>query len=97
MGRLIVLDPTAAPADEDLGPGPDAQELRGKVLGIRTDRVWRSFEWVIDEWSPRLAELGADVRLWVVGNRIGEEGERTRRELEGFARDVDVAIVGLGN
>ena len=39
----------------------------------------------------------AAVRVWTARNRIGEAGEQTFRELEGFATDVDVAIVGLGN
>jgi hypothetical protein len=97
MTRIHVLDPTAPPPADDLGPGPDAGDLPGQVVGIRLDRAWKSFEWVSDEWARRLREAGAAVRLWVAGNRIGEEGETTRRELEEFAAAVDVAIVGLGN
>jgi hypothetical protein len=37
------------------------------------------------------------VRVWVAGNRIGEQGEQTFRELDQFASDVDIAVVGLGN
>ena len=37
------------------------------------------------------------MRRWVSGNRVGEEGERTRQELEAFATDVDIAVIGLGN
>ncbi|MGH7856689.1 MAG: hypothetical protein ACREQY_05105, partial [Candidatus Binatia bacterium] len=82
MTRVRILDPTAPPPGDDLGPGPDAGNLRGKVVGIRLDRAWKSFEWVSDEWSRAFAEAGARVRLWVAGNRIGEEGECTRCELE---------------
>lgn len=97
MGRITVLDPTAAPPDVDADPGPDAGLVRGRVVGIRFDSAWRSFEWVIDEWERELRAAGADVRRWRAGNRIGEEGERTFAELDAFATDVDIAIIGLGN
>ena len=97
MGRILVLDPTAAPPEVDADPGPDAGSLAGRTVGIRFDRAWKSFEWVIEEWTPRLRGAGAEVRTWCAGNRIGEEGERTRAELESFATDVDIAVVGLGN
>ncbi len=97
MGRIRVLDPTAPPPLVSPDPGPDAGELAGKVVGIRFDQVWRSFLHVTDEWAPRLEALGARVRWWDAGGRIGEEGERTRRELEEFGEEVDVAVVGLGN
>ena len=97
MGRALILDPTAPPAGEDAGPGPDLASLAGKTVGIRLDRAWRSFQWVADEWAEALRLRGADVRRWIAGNRVGEEGERTRRELEEFAEGVDAAIVGLGN
>jgi hypothetical protein len=95
--RIRVLDPTApAPADA-LGPGPDAGPLAGQRVGIRYDETWRSFEWVLDEWAAEFRAAGAEVDLWCAGNRIGEEGERTREELDGFATRVDIAVVGLGN
>jgi len=97
MGRITVLDPTAPPPDEELGPGPDAGELAGRIVGFRHDLTWRSFEWVIDEWADRLREAGADIVVWTAGNRVGEQGEQTARRLEEFADAVDVAVVGLGN
>ena len=97
MPRITVLDPTAAPPEVDADPGPDAGPLRGRKVGIRYDVAWRSFEWTLDEWSRELKANGATVQLWCAGNRVGEEGERTFRELDEFAEDVDIAIVGLGN
>ena len=97
MPRITVLDPTAAPPEVDSDPGPDAGALRGRVVGIRYDVAWRSWEWALDEWANRLTDAGADVRIWCAGNRVGEEGERTFKELDEFATDVDIAIVGLGN
>jgi hypothetical protein len=97
MARIVVLDPTAAPREVDPDPGPDAGSLAGRTVGVRYDTAWRSFDTVIDEWIPRLRDAGAEVRTWRAGNRIGDDGERTRTELESFATDVDIAIVGLGN
>ena len=97
MERVRILDPTAAPPSQDPDPGPDAGQLSGRRLGIRYDTAWRSFEWVIDEWEPRLRGAGVDVQRWIAGNRVGEEGDETFAQLADFAATVDVAIVGLGN
>jgi hypothetical protein len=97
MARITVLDPTATPPEVTPTPGPDAGPLAARRVGLRTDETWQSWEWVIDEWKQSLAAAGADVRVWNAGNRIGAEGERTFQELDTFATDVDIAIVGLGN
>ena len=97
MARITVLDPTAAPPEVDPDPGPDAGSLTGRVVGVRSDRTWPSFEWVLDEWTRELQAAGARVRAWRAGNRIGDEGIRTFTELDDFATDVDIAVIGLGN
>jgi hypothetical protein len=97
MTRITILDPTAPAPVTDPDPGPDVERLDGTVVGIRSDRTWRSFEWIVDEWRPRLVAAGARVRPWVAGNRIGDDGERTRAELAEFVAGIDVAVVGLGN
>jgi hypothetical protein len=97
MRRIAVLDPTAPPPETDRGAGPDVDTLAGSLVGIRLDRTWRSFEWVADEWAQSFGRDGATVRLWCAGNRIGDEGEMTRTELDAFADAVDLAVVGLGN
>lgn len=97
MSRITVLDPTAPPPPDAHEAEPEVHDLTGQVVGIRSDRTWRSFEWVADEWERELRAAGAEVRRWVAGNRIGEEGERTRAELDQFAEAVDLAVVGLGN
>jgi hypothetical protein len=95
--RITVLDPTGLPPADDADPGPDAGPLDGRTVGIRIDRTWRSFEWVVDEWVPALEAAGARTVVWVAGNRIGEEGLRTISELDEFVAKIDVAVVGLGN
>jgi len=97
MARITILDPTATPPEVTPDPGPDAGSLAGRLIGLRTDETWHSWEWVLDEWKQSLDAAGAQVRVWNAGNRIGEEGEQTFRELDDFAAEVDVAIVGLGN
>ena len=97
MERIRVLDPTASPPEVSTAPGPAAGPLAGRRVGIRFDQTWQSFLHVKAEWTRSLEALGATVIAWNAGNRIGEEGERTRKELEEFADDVDIAIVGLGN
>lgn len=97
MSSIVILDPTAPPPEVDPDHGPDAGDLSGRTVGIRYDMTWRSFHWVVDEWSRSLENDGARVVRWCAGNRVGDEGERTRTELEQFASGVDVAIVGLGN
>jgi hypothetical protein len=97
MARVRMLDPTASPPALDADPGPDLGSLAGKKVGIRFDRAWRSWLWVIDEWEPRLRACGADVVRFEAGNRIGEGGEETFANLGVFAADVDAALVGLGN
>lgn len=97
MARISVLDPTAAPPEVDADPGPDAGDLAGRVVGIRFDSAWRSWEWALDEWRQSLEGAGATVRLWSSGNRIGDEGEQTFAELAEFVDEVDVAVIGLGN
>jgi hypothetical protein len=97
MARVRMLDPTAPPPEIDADPGPSLGALAGKTVGIRFDRAWRSWLWVIDEWVPRLRAAGATVVRFEAGNRIGEGGEETFSNLAVFAADVDAALVGLGN
>jgi hypothetical protein len=52
---------------------------------------------VIDEWATSFRAAGAEVMTWCAGSRIGEGGDRTRAELEAFADEADLAVLGLGN
>jgi len=96
MARIRILDPTAPVPDMNSDPGPPIATLERLEVGIRSDRTWRSFEWVADEWERSFVAGGARVRRWVSGNRIGDEGERTRRELTAFVDVVELAVCRTG-
>jgi len=71
--------------------------LRGKVLGIRVDRAWRSFHVYADELARLARErLGvADVVVFDPETRIGTPEAESGKVVD-FARRVDAAVVGLG-
>ena len=71
--------------------------LRGKVLGIRVDRAWRSFHVYADELGRLARErLGvANVVVFDPETRIGTPEAESGKVVE-FARRVDAAVVGLG-
>jgi hypothetical protein len=97
MSRVTILDPTAPAPETDADPGPSPSTLARCRVGIRSDRTWRSFEWIADEWERALVAEHAVVQRWTAGNRVGDEGERTRLELDAFVAANDLVVTGLGN
>ena len=98
MAKGIVLDPTTARADDITSPGPDAGPLAGKVIGIRVDQMWRSWDWISELWAEEFKKAGAaDVKFWRSCGRSGEEGERMAAGLKAFLSEIDIAVVGLAN
>jgi len=95
MALGTVLDPTAARADDNASPGPDAGLLIGKRIGFRLDRMWRAWDWISDLWADKFRAAGAEVRFWRSAGRSGEEGERCEKEYQAFLESIDVAVVGL--
>lgn len=95
--RIRVLDPTATGPRERKPLAPPLTDLAGKVLGIRIDDTWQSFS----HFAERLREESVrrwnvrDVILFDPGTRYGTT-EEERRKVEGFVRDIDMAVVGLG-
>ena len=97
MATIGILSPVA------LGPGearpltPRLPTLRGKVLGIRVDRAWRSFHEYADEVAHVARERLQvhDVVLFDPDTRVGTPEAESGKVAE-FARGVDAAIVGLG-
>jgi hypothetical protein len=97
-GRIIVLDPTAVGQAGNTDPGPDAGRLRGKTVLFRTDVLWRSWDWVVDEWSRPLKDADVTVLTWSRCQGIqGEEGRRVQAEYEALISSADLLISGLGN
>src|SRR3569623_1536585 len=65
MAKGSVLDPTTARADDVTSPGPDAGPLAGKVIGIRVDQMWRSWDWISELWAEEFKKAGAaGVKFW---------------------------------
>lgn len=95
---ITILDPRVAPARDPETPtysvdGP----ITGKVVGLRLDHAWRSYIAIVDEWEQMLRVDGAVPEVLWAGDRVGDEGVRTRADLDEWSRLVDVGVVGLGN
>jgi hypothetical protein len=98
LQEIVVVDPSAETLDGDTDPGPDAGPLRGKTVGLRVDVLWRSWDWVVDEWRASLAAAGAETVVWRRDQGlVGEPGEAQEAEYARFLSQINVAIVGLGN
>src|SRR3954454_11789327 len=96
--RLMIVDPAAETAVGDVDPGPDVGELAGKHVGVRVDVLWRSWDWVVDEWTALLEQQGAIVTTWRRAQGLaGSAGQDHRDSYTRFLSTVDVAIVGLAN
>jgi hypothetical protein len=91
------LEPTASGAQELAPPAPSLETLRGRVLGIRADRTWRSFQRYADYLEEVVGPRWGVRRVvrFDPGVRTGTS-EEERRKVAGFVRDIDAAIVGLG-
>jgi hypothetical protein len=92
-----VLDPTATGLVDNASPGPEAGPLAGKRIGIRVDQIWRSWDWISEQWAEKFRQAGATVSYWRSCGRSGEEGERMDRELREWLGTVDLTVVGLAN
>jgi hypothetical protein len=95
---ITVLEPRVFPprADETRTWSVDGP-LAGKVVGLRLESAWRSYIAVVEEWEQRFAADGATVKVFWTGDRVGDEGERTRADLDEWSRLIDIGVVGLGN
>jgi len=97
MATLNILSPVSLGPSEARPLAVPLATLRGRVLGIRVDRAWRSFLQYADELA-RLARtrLGvADVILFDPDTRIGTPEAESGKVVD-FAHRVDAAVVGLG-
>lgn len=96
--EVTIVDPTATGTSNDISPGPDAGELGGRTVGFRVDVLWRSWDWVVDEWRQALAHDGVETESWRrVQGQDGAAGDTQREEYAAFLESVDATVVGLGN
>jgi hypothetical protein len=92
---VTILDPRAGKAIDLGGDGPDLGPLRGKVIGLKTDEFWFSWDWVAEEWAAMLEADGAMCTVW---REPMPQGKSTPFDEEGynhFLDSVDCVIVGL--
>ncbi len=97
--RLITIRrPTAVPK---AGAGVPAHTLgrtliSGRKVGIRFETAWRSWMFIAERWAEYLRRDGAEPIMLQVGERTGEEGARTRADIDRWAASVDCAVTGIG-
>jgi len=94
---ITVLDPSVLGPAERIALPARVSGSRGRVLGIRVDRAWPSFQRVANRFAALARERlqVRDVKIFDPDIRIGTT-EEERRKIAGFVRDIDMAIVGLG-
>jgi hypothetical protein len=97
MAHIEILSPVALGPTDAHPLVPSLASLRDKVLGVRVDRAWRSFDIFADELTTLAkARLGVrEVVRFDPDTRIGTP-EAESGKVVAFARRVDAAVVGLG-
>jgi len=97
MATIDILSPVSLGPTDVRPLAPRLPSLRGKVLGLRVDRAWRSFLQFADELRGLAQEhLGvAEVVVFDPSTRLGTPEAESGKVVE-FARRIDAAVVGLG-
>ena len=94
----VVLSPRPPTQVQRRGAGPDAGPLKGKKVGLRRDRFWRSWDWVTDEWATLLEAEGATAVMWRAPVGKGDkEAVDASVEFDAFLDESDIVITGLCN
>ncbi|HUI47467.1 MAG TPA: hypothetical protein VL119_02145 [Acidimicrobiia bacterium] len=94
---IWVRRPTAVPAGEVSAPTFRLDRpLAGLIIGLRTDRAWRSWQLISKIWDDYLRRDGAETIAVETGAQVGQPASSDRKHIEEFAGQVDAAIVGLG-
>lgn len=97
MGRALVLDPTSVVEVGEASAGPPLGSVADRVIGFRYDIYWRSWDWVVDEWSAMLQADGARSASWEHCPPTGKETAGMLASLDDFLGGVDATVVGMAN
>jgi hypothetical protein len=94
---LLIRVPTAKPRAVAGAPAYRLDRpIAGLRVGLRHEGSWRSWLLIVDEWEKLLRRDGAEPVVVQAGGRVGAEGERTRAEIERWAKSTDCGVSGLG-
>lgn len=92
----VIVDPRRAAGAGEGSAGPALTDVHGKRIGFRLDELWKSWEWVADEWRGMLEERGAEVVTWRApigkGKDLAADGKQS---LSSFLDSLDAGIFGL--
>ncbi|MBY8862870.1 hypothetical protein K7711_40815 [Nocardia sp. CA2R105] len=82
----------------DSDPGPALKSVAHKRIGFRVDVLWRSWDWVVDEWATELRAAGAEPVIWRRAQGLdGVSGRDQDASYAEFLASVDAAVSGLAN
>lgn len=95
--RELIRRPTA-PAREivDAPAYTLDRPLAGARVGLRHEGSWRSWMWMVEEWTHLLRADGAIPVVVEAGGRVGVEGAKTAADVAAWVADIDCGISGLG-
>jgi hypothetical protein len=94
---ITIRRPTAPPRERIDAPAYTVDRpLAGLRVGLRHEGSWRSWMWIVDEWTGFLRADGAEPVVLEAGGRVGAEGVQTRADVAAWAADIDCGISGLG-
>lgn len=95
--RISVRRPTAPPRQIVDAPAYTLDRpLAGVRVGLRHEGSWRSWMWIVEEWTGMLRADGAIPVVLEAGGRVGDEGAKTKSDVAAWVADIDCGISGLG-
>jgi len=94
---VSVRRPTAPPRPIEEAPAYTlGRPIAGLRVGLRHEGSWRSWMWIVEEWTGFLRTDGAEPVVVEAGGRVGAEGVRTRADVAAWADSIDCGVSGLG-
>jgi len=94
---FTIVDPRATTKVSALPASPPIGDLNGKLIGLRRDEFWQSWDWVTDEWAQALEASGAKVLIWRAPVKKGEQAAAGALGFRQFLETIDAGIFGLCN